>query len=288
MRVFISWSGSRSKLIAEALRGWLPSVIQATKPYYTPDDITKGARWGNDISAVLEDSKIGLICLTKENITAPWILFEAGALSKNIDNSKVVPILFGVEPTDLEGPLVQFQAAKFQKKEIQKIVEMINQELGDAKLPVDVLNTVFEMWWPKLEKDITPIMEMQEELNTRTARSDRDLLEEILLTLRAQAKGSIRPSVQPDAAIQLTLSYIQLVEKLGDLSTCPEIKAVLKDLFLPVRHIFIRCVYEEKIRNDVSEILDRVGDKIELYKNPHNDSGPQLHSILEGRRKDGN
>ena len=276
MRVFISWSGQRSKLIAEILRGWLPSVIQATKPYYTPDDITKGARWGNDISAVLEDSKIGLICLTKENITAPWILFEAGALSKNIDNSKVVPILFGVEPTDLEGPLVQFQAAKFEKKEVEKIVEMINQELGDAKLPLDVLSDVFEMWWPKLENEIIPVMETQENLNARIARSDRDLLEEILLTLRAQAKGYIRPSVQPAAAIQLALSYAQLVEELGDLGISQEIKGVLKELFLPVRHIFIRCVYEDKTRNDLSEILDKVGEKIEFYKNPtivRNDSG---------------
>ena len=42
--VFISWSGDRSKEIAEALRKWIPSVLQFAKPYYTPSDIEKGAK----------------------------------------------------------------------------------------------------------------------------------------------------------------------------------------------------------------------------------------------------
>jgi hypothetical protein len=31
--VFISWSGERSKLIAEAFYEWLPMVIQSAKPW---------------------------------------------------------------------------------------------------------------------------------------------------------------------------------------------------------------------------------------------------------------
>ena len=32
MKVFVSWSGSRSKAIATALSGWLPLVIQSVEP----------------------------------------------------------------------------------------------------------------------------------------------------------------------------------------------------------------------------------------------------------------
>jgi hypothetical protein len=39
MKVFISWSGEQSKEIAEAFRNWLPGVLQAEKPYFSPDDI---------------------------------------------------------------------------------------------------------------------------------------------------------------------------------------------------------------------------------------------------------
>ena len=80
MKIFISWSGDQSKKIAEILRKWLPSVIQAAKPYYSPDDIAKGAKWGSEIAQELDASKIGILCPTADNITAPWIMFEAGAL----------------------------------------------------------------------------------------------------------------------------------------------------------------------------------------------------------------
>ena len=58
MKVFISWSGELSKTLAEILKRWLPAVIQAVKPYYTPDDITKGVRWNTDIAKELEESQV--------------------------------------------------------------------------------------------------------------------------------------------------------------------------------------------------------------------------------------
>lgn len=87
MKVFISWSGELSKNIAEIFRQWIPGVIQAVKPYYSPDDITKGTRWNSEIAKELDASKIGIICLTPNNLESPWIMFEAGTLAKNIDKS---------------------------------------------------------------------------------------------------------------------------------------------------------------------------------------------------------
>jgi hypothetical protein len=44
MKVFISWSGDRSKQLAEAIHWWLPNVMQFVKPYFTPADIDKGRK----------------------------------------------------------------------------------------------------------------------------------------------------------------------------------------------------------------------------------------------------
>src|SRR4051812_34315853 len=84
MLVFLSWSGQRSKAVAEELERWLRQVIQTVEPWISTD-IDKGLRWGPELSDRLEGSKIGIICLTKDNLDTRWILFEAGALSKTKD-----------------------------------------------------------------------------------------------------------------------------------------------------------------------------------------------------------
>ena len=203
MKVFISWSGERSRALAEVLRKWLPAVIQAVQPYYSPDDIVKGARWNTEIAKELESSRVGLICVTPENLDAPWLMFEAGALSK-LGKSQVCPILFGVDPTDIKGPLVQFQAAKFEKDDILSVVRMINKELPDSGLADDVLDDVFEMWWPKLEKNVQELVERFEEPPSPRPRPQRDLLEEVLELTRslAQSFKEIRREFEPQPEIE--------------------------------------------------------------------------------------
>src|SRR5438552_16732620 len=44
MKVFISWSGDRSRAIADVLRRWLPSGLQVVRPDFSPDDVAK-VRW---------------------------------------------------------------------------------------------------------------------------------------------------------------------------------------------------------------------------------------------------
>ncbi len=68
MRVFISWSGDTSQSLAKAFSNWLPAVIQAARPYFTPDAINKGARWYSEISVELEHARVGIIFLTQENL----------------------------------------------------------------------------------------------------------------------------------------------------------------------------------------------------------------------------
>lgn len=174
MKVFISWSGERSRKIAEAIRDWLPLVIQAVKPYYSPDDTAKGTRWSNEIAKELEAATLGILCLTPENLNAPWLIFEAGALSKYLDTSRVCPILFGVEPTDIKGPLVQFQTSRFDREEMHRVVKMLNNELGSSALIPEVFESAFKMWWPRLEERIQPELVFSQESGGETRRSELD------------------------------------------------------------------------------------------------------------------
>ncbi|MBU4233973.1 MAG: TIR domain-containing protein [Desulfobacterales bacterium] len=185
MNVFISWSGKTSKRLGEVFRDWMPAVIQAVKPYFSPEDVEKGARWYPEISNKLEQCEAGLICLTRENLEAPWIMFEAGALSKSVERSRLVPLLFGIDTADIKGPLIQFQAARFSKDEIKKLLKTLNSVLGEAALDGSVLDSVFEKWWPELESKISGVLKDEDHQQRVVMRSERDLLEEILNLTRA-------------------------------------------------------------------------------------------------------
>ena len=88
MKVFISWSGSKSQEVAKVLKQWIPCVIQSVEPYFSCADIDKGARWSTDIAKELQDASFGILCVTKDNLSSSWLNFEAGALSKSIEQSK--------------------------------------------------------------------------------------------------------------------------------------------------------------------------------------------------------
>lgn len=218
MKIFISWSGEKSKKIASAFKDWIPAVIQAAKPYFSPSDIDKGARWSNEIAKELESSRIGLICLTADNLDAPWLMFEAGALSKSMEKSRVCPMLFGVEPTDLAGPLVQFQAAPFSKDEVRKVMKTVNSQLGDLALEANVLDSVFEKWWPELEEKVSLILSQVAPMNPKGIRTDRELLEEVLKISRTLAVREREQSRErPDLYRSSSRLAVEVAERLLDL-----------------------------------------------------------------------
>jgi hypothetical protein len=187
-KVFISWSGDLSKKLAEEIRLWLPGVLQFVKPYFTPNDIEKGTRWSTEIAGELESSNAGIICLTKDNINKPWILFEAGALSKNFGKANVCTILFNLDNADLTGPLTSFQATKFDKTDFKKLLTTINNTGSESKLESAVLNDVFDMWWPKLELKIKEILKNHVVSTDDNLRSEREILEEVLELTRINSK----------------------------------------------------------------------------------------------------
>ncbi len=177
--------------MAEALRQWLPSVIQVVQPWMSDVDIDKGARWSKDIAAELEEASFGVICLTPENLEAPWILFEAGALSKKLEQTFVCPYLFDVEPAQLKGPLVQFQAAKAERDDTRKLVYTINRALDATALPADKLDKAFEKWWPELEQALRKLPEHPE--TPQPKRSVEEMIGEMLEIVRSLERNSPDP-----------------------------------------------------------------------------------------------
>ena len=190
MNVFLSWSGPKSKQVAEALRNWLPGVLQAVRPYFSDEDLEPGRHWTPALAAQLESTDVGLICMTSENLAAPWLMFETGALAKKLHTARVIPLLLDVEASDISGPLAQFQLVKFEEKKFRDVMEVINGGLGEQALPVHVLDGVFKKWWPDLLAQIDAIRAQASTSPMLKKRSTESILEEILNLVRGLGAGS--------------------------------------------------------------------------------------------------
>lgn len=185
MKVFLSWSGERSKAVAELLDEWIQCVIQAVDPWMSSKDIDRGSLWFSEITDQLQNTSIGIICLTQENKNKPWILFEAGALAKGLSSSRVCTFLIDLEPTDVGNPLAQFNHTNAQQESLWALMLTLNKSLKERALKEKVLEEVFETYWPKFQTKFDEIIAATPAATVQEQRSENDILIEILSATRS-------------------------------------------------------------------------------------------------------
>jgi hypothetical protein len=196
MRVFISWSGDLSHSLALALRDWLPSVIQSIEPYVSSEDTYKGARWTSDIVRQFQESRFGILCITPQNLEAPWISFEAGALSNTVEKTHVCPYLLGVKKSQLSGPLLLFQAALCDENDTRRLIYSINNSPDGPNFEEKRLDSTFDVWWPKLDRTLQTLrggLSQQSDAPPKAEEPLAQMLEEILDIVRVEAKFMHNP-----------------------------------------------------------------------------------------------
>ena len=209
MKVLISWSGQPSCDVALALKRWLPCVIQQVEPYVSSEDIRKGNRWGVDIARELETTDHGIVCLTRSNLDAPWIHFETGALSKSIDTSAVWTLLVGdISPSDIVGPLAQFQHTAVEQEDFWRLLLAINQSLGSSQLNESTLRQVYDKFWPDLKTSITTATCNVSEDSDMVRRSPDAILSEVLDLSRSMSRSLADHLSPEDAASGPIYNYI--------------------------------------------------------------------------------
>lgn len=213
MRIFISWSGKRSKATALLLKEWLPQVIQAVEPWLSPD-IEKGKRWNKEISENLEHSNVGIICLNRENLHEDWILFEAGALSKTKE-AYVCTFLLDIKPSDVEEPLAQFQHTLFAKDDVFKLIQTVNNKLklcGEKQLNERTLENVFNTFWPEFESKLSELLR-QDSMPYTPARDIDSMVKEILEIVRSINRNEDFVIDDPDTSSFMVFSESEELNK---------------------------------------------------------------------------
>lgn len=181
MKIFISWSGERSEALAKALRDWFPLVLHYVEPWHSQSDIQAGERWSVEIAKELENCNFGVICISRENLNSPWILFEAGALAKSMQDGRVIPLLLDLDFKEVSGPLAQFQSKKADNVGMKELVTSLNRA-STSPVPDAQLEKLFPALWGDLEKQIAAIPKGT--APTAVKRPQGDILEELVSSVR--------------------------------------------------------------------------------------------------------
>jgi len=182
MRIFISWSGPRSQVLARCLHSWIPLVLHYAEPWLSESDVVPGERWAQVLSRELEVSNFGIVCVTRDNLSSPWLLFEAGSLAKSLESGRVVPLLLDVDFSELGGPLSQFQARKVGKQGLGETLLSINRHAGQP-VPEARAGQLLEALWPALEAQLALIP--GGERSSGPIRSPNEILEDLVASVRS-------------------------------------------------------------------------------------------------------
>lgn len=213
MKVFLSWSGERSRMIAEAFKDWLPLMLQALEPWISTD-IEKGGVWDKNIQEALNNSRVCIICLTKENLNSVYIHYEAGAIA-NLPDGSAKTFLYNIKNSDVKQPLARFQSTLYNKNDVFKLIVGLNDVLKqheETHVSDAMIEKIFELNWPSFRQILDTIPKADTHAEKRSAD---DKLDEILNLVRVNSVRQeekkiefFRPEIKDAPGLRLELGKL--------------------------------------------------------------------------------
>lgn len=226
VKVFISWSKPYSQKLAEAFSDWINKVVQSTEIFISSGDIETGTRWVMKLATELSENNVGVAFVTQENKHAPWIQFEAGAISKNQTEGQFIPILTDLTNVDLKSnPLKQFQGVQLDEKGLRKVVHAIAKRAEGIDYEKSKVDEIFDVWWPSLEKKFQNIAENSKSDDEVTINKDAVSLEDLEDSVSSLI-GSISGLQKSITGLQIASDFKldQIEERINDLRKTVEPK----------------------------------------------------------------
>lgn len=159
MRVFVSWSGKLSKEIGKLLKEWLNENVFADEEleiFLSEDDIDVGEDWHAIIKQELINADCAIVIITKDNIDAPWLNFEAGSIAVSKEDRRAIPFLVNLRANELRTPLSHYQAVSHTKSNLKKLILDL-KALGNFSTPSHI-DDLIGKFHSKFQKDYKRIL----------------------------------------------------------------------------------------------------------------------------------
>lgn len=196
MKVFISWSKNSCEF-AGTLKAVMRQLFDTVETFYSPA-IPAGAKWLNQIEAELTDTNFGIICVTRENQLEQWLNYEAGALSRQVEDRRErlgVLLLDFDDMNDVSGPFANFQMKMATLEDFKSLMRSLN-EIGPS-IAEDVLDERVDTHWPKLEAELMKLKKSDRGSTIPKRRDMHDKIDELLALVRAFDKSMNAPALTP-------------------------------------------------------------------------------------------
>jgi hypothetical protein len=268
MKVFVSWSKPLSHEIAELLREWLPDVIQEIETWVSTEDIAKGQRWNAEVSAALDETRQGVFCVTQENVGEAWLNFEAGAIAKSVQGSLARPVLIDLRPSQVTGPLAQFQATTLlDQADMWRLFASLNESCAQP-LSREALRRSFDRTWPEYSsraQDIITGHRQGTDEADAPIRSETSIIEELLDRVRQIERMLSSVIVQSDRPVgrpaNLDYEYLRRV--------WPEILNTVGRLSAPTRALLSKSTVVSVDKDTVTITIEPYEDLTRFEEGKH-------------------
>ncbi len=248
--VFFSWSGERSKKVAEEFQDLFKGVFDPVIDcFLSTRDIAPGTRSVQILFEKLEKCNYGICFIDSENVRAPWIQFEAGALSKMVADSQVMVLLLDNNTESLQGtPLFEFQHKLFNKEHIQSIFEEIIK-LFDQVSSRDSFLKRFENGWDNFYENSNKILaNVQNEIDMQNTEKDElNTIKKMLVDVQNLLKIDYGQTVRESVGLVNELKKIML-------NMSPDNINDMKMRFKVQRY---EMVFEQNIQS-IEELIDNI------------------------------
>lgn len=279
IKIFLSWSGDKSKKLANVFKTYVADILPKVDFYFSPDDLKGGEKWRQSIEEGLNNNTYGIIFLTPSNLTSKWIYFEAGAISKSTKQAKILPFLYKIDINELGQPFSDYQCKSFSADSILTTILEINDCQSEVyQLPSETIKRNFNRLSNEIEtetKNINTINEVMEnsepQIEDASLLDSEDKLNEILQIMREQSsKTDIKKNteIKTNTNSIITLETLRLIKYLNN------------------NEIFSKSNDKDDLAIIISKMIleNRSLSKngIKTIEEKHKISFEELQSILEG------
>ena len=172
-KIFISWSGLNTREFAKGLKMIIEDKIfpgTGLQCFVSIIDIASGTDWWPTISGELRTCNLGILCITTENVAAPWIFYEAGGMAAREVPS--IPLLINCKLNALaDSPLQGKQCVNFgDRVEFIKMIEDINNRFNKL-LPPAIVSHMAGVAYDELNRDLAFTIEKLRNIRTFNSRN---------------------------------------------------------------------------------------------------------------------